>query len=323
MLRMALRLGTPLETAFLQLNNLLSETQAEDRFITAFIGLLDPQTHRLRFVNAGQGPVFQFHATDGRWTEHRPTSFPLGALPLVAARPGGALQMEPGDMLVLLSDGIYEYANAQDEQFGARRVQALLAARRGDSTASLAAALLDAVNGFAAGAPQEDDITVVLVKREPPASADLSFVRRVDALPDIFAFTAAFWAWHGLDANLLAPVDFVLEELFTNIVKYGSGAAAPVGIALSLVPGGVQVVMDEPEARPFDPTQAPDADTTLSAEQRVPGGLGLHLIRRMVDAIDYRYTDADRHGRVTFRKTGPPAAAPPAGPIPGEKNAGH
>jgi phosphoserine phosphatase RsbU/P len=323
MLRMALRLGTPLETAFLQLNNLLAETQAEDRFITAFIGLLDPASHRLRYVNAGQGPVFQLHAADGRWTEHRPTSFPLGAMPLPSAPPGGVLHMAPGDLLVLLSDGIYEYANAEGELFGVSRVQALLAAHRGDSAAAMSMALLDAVEGFAAGAPQEDDITVVLVRREPPASAEGSFPRRVDALDDIFAFTAAFWALHGLDAGLRLPVDFVLEELFTNIVKYGSGAAAPVGVALSLVPGGVQVVIDEPEARPFDPTLAPDADTSLDAEQRVPGGLGLHLIRRMVDAIEYRYTDDDHRGRVTFRKTGATVPTVPEGPIRGGSNAGH
>ena len=325
MLRMALRLGAKLELAFLHLNNLLAETLAEDRFITAFIGLLDPATHQLHYVNAGQGPILQLHAADGRWTEHRPTSFPLGAMPLAAARPAGMLQMAPGDVLLLLSDGIYEYANGAGELFGAGRVQALVSARRGDRTDTLAAALLSAVGDFAGAVPQDDDITLVLVKREPAtaatATATASFDRRVDALDGIFTFTAAFWAQHRLDAGWLVPVDFVLEELFTNIVKYGGGAA-PVGITLQLIIDGVEVVIDEPEATRFDPTLAPDVDTALPAEQREPGGLGLHLIRRMVDSIDYCYSDADRQGRVTFRKSGASSPTPPASPTPGGQHAG-
>lgn len=133
-------------------------------------------------------------------------------------------------------------------------------------------------------------------------TAQASFVRRADALPAIFAFTAEFWSREPVPAELRAPVDFVLEELFTNIVKYGAGTADVV-IRLRAIAGGVEAEIDEPEALRFDPTQAPDADTTLPAARRRPGGLGLHLSRRMVDSIEYRYSEAERLSRVTFRKT--------------------
>jgi anti-sigma regulatory factor (Ser/Thr protein kinase) len=132
--------------------------------------------------------------------------------------------------------------------------------------------------------------------------ASASFPRRTEALQAIFAFTADFWQREAVAAELHLAIDFVLEELFTNIVKYGTGSADVV-IALRAVPGGIEAEIDEPEARRFDPTLAPEVDTTLPAARRQPGGLGLHLIRRMVDSIDYRYSESDRHGRVTFRKT--------------------
>jgi anti-sigma regulatory factor (Ser/Thr protein kinase) len=314
MLRMALRLGAPLDVALMQLNNLLAETLGEDRFITAFIGLLDPDTHRLRYVNAGQGPVFQFHAAERGWTELALTGFPLGALPLAAPRPVGELQLAPGDLLVLVSDGLYEHANGAGEMFGPARVQALVAAKPAAPLDALADSLLVALNGFAQGAPQEDDITLVLLRREPVSTA--RFERRIQALPSIVAFTQGFFVQHGLDAALRQPVDFALEELFTNIVRHGSGSTAPVSITLQRVPGGVEVLIDEPEAERFDPTQAPDADTRLPVARREPGGLGLHLVRRFVDALDYTYDETSRSSRIRFRKTTPSPAS-------GEPHAGH
>ncbi len=166
MLRMAFRLGADLETAFTQVNNQLADILAEDRFITAFVGLLDPSTHRLRFHSGGQGPILHFQAATGECACYRPTSFPLGAMRLSSLPAATTLDMRPGDILLLLSDGIYECRNASNEDFGQQRVEATARVHHRKSAAELAAILLESVRQFAAGAPQEDDITLVLVKRE-------------------------------------------------------------------------------------------------------------------------------------------------------------
>ncbi len=169
MLRMAFRLGADLETAFLQVNNQLAATLADDRFITAFIGLLDPATHRMRFHSGGQAPILHFQAASGTCARYNPTSFPLAAMPLSTLRPAIDLDFMPGDLLVLLSDGIYEYHDRHDELFGEDRVQAVLRTHHGRRMSELSGILLDAVRAFAQGTPQDDDITLVLVKREARA----------------------------------------------------------------------------------------------------------------------------------------------------------
>jgi phosphoserine phosphatase len=169
MLRMAFRLGADLETAFLQVNNQLAATLADDRFITAFIGLLDPANHRLRFHSGGQAPILHFQAASGTCARYNPTSFPLAAMPLSTLRPAIAVDLMPGDILVLLSDGIYEYPDRHNELFGEGRVEAVLRVHHGRRMSELSGILLDAVQAFAQGAPQEDDITLVLVKREADA----------------------------------------------------------------------------------------------------------------------------------------------------------
>jgi phosphoserine phosphatase len=121
----------------------------------------------VRYLSPGQGPIVHFHAATGACSAHRPTGFPLAAMPLARARPPLMLGLEPGDLLVLLSDGIYEYCNPRGEQFGEERVMEFVAAHRHLRMEPLADALLAELQRFAAGAPQEDDITVVLVKRDP------------------------------------------------------------------------------------------------------------------------------------------------------------
>ena len=141
-------------------------------------------------------------------------------------------------MLALLSDGIYEYCNAAGAQFGEERVEAVLLDHHGLSMAELASRLLAAVERFAQGAPQEDDITVVLVKRE--AAADAAFARTFDSLPSLADFTARFFARHRVDPALLHTIDLAVEELFTNMVKYSPGGAARVEVGIATVAGGVR-----------------------------------------------------------------------------------
>ena len=311
MLRMAFRLGADLDQAFTQVNNLLSDTLPADRFITAFIGLLDPGTHRLRFHSGGQAPILVFRATTGDCEVHGPTSFPVGAMPLTALRAAASLEFEPGDILALLSDGLMEYCDPGGEEYGIARIHQVLREHHGKTMAELARALLDSLRTFARGAPQEDDVTAVLIKREmarPPATS--SFARSFDSLEAIFAFVGAVFASQGIDASLRTSVEFAVEELFTNMVKYGKASQAGVRLTLAQIPGGVEATLIDPDAEPFDITQVPDADVDLPIEQREPGGLGIHLVRRMVDSIEYDYREEIRQTRITFRKTltGPPPA---------------
>jgi len=306
MLRMAFRLGADLATAFRNVNDQLAATLADDRFITAFIGVLDPRTHRFEFHSGGQGPILHLSAATGACTSHRPTSFPLGAMPLANLRPSVTLDMQPGDAVLLLSDGVYEYQDPDGQAYGEARVEAIARSHGARSMAALAARILADVEAFARGAPQQDDVTLVLVARAP-ATAARRFARRVDALPALFAFTAAFFAEHGVDVALLSPVDFAIEELFTNMVKYGRPGRDEVELALARIAGGVDVALTDYDVEPFDPTQAPDADVTLPIEQRAPGGLGIHLTRRLVEELEYRYVPERREARISFRKRSDPA----------------
>lgn len=165
MLRMALRLGSDLESAFRHVNDQLAESATDGRFVTAFVGLLDPATHRLRYLSGGQAPILLYRAATGHCERHGSTSFPMGAMPIQRLRPPVLLDLLPGDLLLLASDGIFETEDRQGQAFGVAGVEALLHRDRGLPLEALAQRLLDAVAAHRDGAAQHDDITMLLLRR--------------------------------------------------------------------------------------------------------------------------------------------------------------
>ena len=95
-------------------------------------------------------------------------------------------------------------------------------------------------------------------------------------------------------------VKFVVEELFTNMVKYSKPARSDIFLKIERNDKQCLIVMTEDDVDMFDITKIPDADVTRSIEDRTPGGLGIYLIRKMVDKLDYDYLD--RQSKITIIK---------------------
>lgn len=166
MSRLALRLGVDIDDMFAHINDQLVEDLPDDRFVTAFFGVLDASTHQIRYHAGGQGPLLHFHARSGGIEWLPATSMPMGFLPhrtRVAAR---LLDMAPGDVVAVVSDGVFECEDPAGVQFGRDRV-AELVVRHSGTAAALTEVLLDAVTAFADGRPQDDDVTMVIVRRLP------------------------------------------------------------------------------------------------------------------------------------------------------------
>lgn len=169
MVRVALRLGANLDEVYRHVNNQLVEDLPEDRFVTAFLGVLDPQAHQVRFHAGGQGPLLHFRAAAQEFDWHGPTTFPMGAWPQLQLDPPQSLTLEPGDILGLISDGIYEYLDPDGALFGQDRVAEIIRQHQDRPMTELAELLLQSARAFGGTAPQADDVTIVLLRRLPEA----------------------------------------------------------------------------------------------------------------------------------------------------------
>ena len=167
MLRVAIRLKSSLDDAFVHINDQLCEDLPDDRFVTGFFGLLNAETHTVRFHSGGQGPIMHYQAEMGEFEWHPATTFPLGYMPQSDLQPPVTSALEPGDVLGLISDGIYEYENEHGAQFGRQGVIRVLDENPDANAQELVDKIMAAARKHGGTAPQADDITIVLARRLP------------------------------------------------------------------------------------------------------------------------------------------------------------
>ncbi|MBZ5639852.1 MAG: ATP-binding protein [Acidobacteriia bacterium] len=127
-----------------------------------------------------------------------------------------------------------------------------------------------------------------------------TFGRSVEALPAVFAFIEGFFAAEAIDRRHLLPVELAVEEIFTNVIRHGRGRGDGVGLDLERKSDRLLVSVTEFDADPFDVTKFPEARIDLPLQDRLPGGLGVHLANKMVDRVEYEY--AGRTSRTTLIK---------------------
>ena len=274
------------ERILARLNDELSVDNPSGMFVTMLCAVFDPRSGHLAMANGGHGrPVLLREGEAPRWAVER-----LGTA--LGFEPGldferTDLVLQPGDTLVLYTDGVNEAFDPGDACYGNDRLLADLAPLAAHPADEVAAGLLRQVRTFAAGAPQSDDIAILAVRalaRAPSATLVLErtpheVMRAVDALRE-------FGRAHGVDEALLPGLALALEECASNVVNHGGGERSSFEVAFERTADGLAIeVRDRGPA--FDPTAVAAPCAEPGEELREEGGWGLHLARHYLDELAY------------------------------------
>lgn len=154
-----------LERAVNEMHRLLCLDLPENRFVTAFCGILEPASGEVEFLSAGQGPILQYEAATGAIRDLPAQGLPLAFFPEATYEGATRIMMAPGDLLVLLTDGFSEWARGDGEAFGEERVADVIRRLQAASADEMIAGLYAAVLDFSGGTRQADDLTAVIIKR--------------------------------------------------------------------------------------------------------------------------------------------------------------
>lgn len=169
-IRLLVSLDLPAPDAIARANSFLCRSTPAEKFVTFFFSVLDPAANTLEFCNAGHNPPYHLSGEDCR-TLHT-HGVVLGIMDGLTYRQDSA-ELQPGDLVVIFSDGVTEAVDMQDEEFGEERLLAVVRRHRAEPAESIVSAIVAAVERHGATRAQYDDLTIVVIKRgdgtPPPA----------------------------------------------------------------------------------------------------------------------------------------------------------
>ncbi len=148
-----------------RLNRLLADDLSANRFVTFAVAFLKPDRSSVEVLSAGHGPILWYKRTDDTFENLEAQGIPLGMIAGVKYGHATDRTLNRGDMLVLVTDGFYEWANPEGEEFGLDRLEATIRESRDYSADEMIARLRSAVGDFCRGTEQKDDLTAVILKR--------------------------------------------------------------------------------------------------------------------------------------------------------------
>lgn len=305
LLRTLGREGPAPEVLIARVNDELSRDNPSCTFLTLIVAVVDVATGIVTFANGGHcPPVVTRPGAPARLVEGEQGTA-LGLEPgLTFARQ--RVRLAPGDALVLYSDGVTEAFDPQAALFGDERLLAALTDPSPLTARSLADRLLAAVGAHAAGAPQSDDIAVLVLRPAPAGVTAERLPLTLGATPEEVMrgceAADAFARERGAPDEAARDLTLALEELLTNSLEHACARdpARRLGLRLEALAGGLRAEVrdDGPE---WDPRAAPPPDLEAALEDRRVGGLGLHLVRNLVSDLDWRRDGAENVTSVVKR----------------------
>ena len=274
------------------INESMSDMNDNNMFVTFFCGVIDMHTGHMRYCNAGHNPPLIF-TNKVAWLPVLP-NLPLGVASGVTFQ---EQEVEIGydDALFLYTDGVTEAENAAHEQFGEARMEAVLHTRR--SALDQLNAMRESISAFVGDAAQSDDLTMLFIHylndMQPDATErHLVLHNNIKQIPQLADFIETIADEMNLDQALAMSLNLALEEAVTNVILYAypEGSDGLVDIEAIMGRNTLRFIISD-SGKAFDPTAAPEADVTLGVEDRPIGGLGIYLVRKIMDVVSYERAD--------------------------------
>jgi serine phosphatase RsbU (regulator of sigma subunit)/anti-sigma regulatory factor (Ser/Thr protein kinase) len=275
-------------------NDELSRDNKAFMFVTIFICILDIRTGELVYSNAGHNPPYIKQKNGSILKVDQKHGPVVGAMNgLVYKEDKISLSIQ--DMLLLYTDGITEAKNSTNNLFSEKRLAELLLSSEYDSAEDIVRSTVSEVKLFEDGANQADDITVLAVQFhgiQEETEAPILEITIQNRLSEIEQFKHSFNAFseqNKISTSVRRKMNLVFDELLNNIISYAysDDDEHDIEIGLKLLENRLMVSIVD-DGIPFNPLNVDSPDIGLSLGERKVGGLGIHLVRKVIDKVSYQ-----------------------------------
>ena len=272
------------------LNKSIAENNESNLFVTLFIGMLDLKSGLMEYCNAGHNPPVLVN-NNSVFLPVLP-NLAIGLVPDFEFE-RQEFQFDIGTTLLLYTDGLTEAENKDKKLYGNDQLLQLLSQNQYGSAREMIGGIANDVHGHVLDAEQSDDLAMVALVYKGTSTTScyaqkIILLNEVSQIPVLQSFVQNLGEDLQLNASRIMNLNLALEEAVSNIIFYAYPNETGKTIQLSVLQHDNALFFTvTDQGLPFDPTQSKDPPLNLTAEQRPLGGLGIYLIKQIMDEVGY------------------------------------
>ena len=275
------------------MNESLADLNENNMFVTCFLGVLDLATGHLRYCNAGHNAPVRIGPGKAAFLDVVP-NLPLGVMSGMRYQ-DQETDLSSGEGLFLYTDGLTEAENADHLLFGEARLLQNAVRFGGEKADAIVKSMAAEVKSHIHGSDPSDDLTMLAVRftNPSPSTGDvrrLTLRNDIDEIPKLHALIQSIAEETDMDHALAMSLNLALEEAVSNVMLYAYPAGSPgqVDIEAAVLDDRIDFRVSD-SGVPFDPTVASDPDLAADLKDRPIGGLGIFLVKRIMDDVSYTW----------------------------------
>ena len=264
-----------------------SDNNKDLMFMTMFLGVMDLSTGKVRYCNAGHNPPMVVRGGHAEYLDTPPCL--LIGIDANAEYEAHELTLADGDMLFLYTDGLTEAENVHKELLGEKRALEAAEGFKGKAD-DLIERMRQTTTDFVGNAEQSDDLTMLAIRYMSESSL-LVMKNDFNELAKVKPFIDNFIEKNNIDTSVEPQISLALDEALTNVVMYAypENVTGEAVVTMNVVDDEIIITISD-HGVPFNPLSY-EADFNVPLEERHKGGMGIHIIKEAMDAVDYEYRD--------------------------------
>jgi sigma-B regulation protein RsbU (phosphoserine phosphatase) len=288
-----------------QVNSEMAHENTNYMFVTVFIGILNTQTGELTYTNAGHNPTYikkRNGSLEKLTTLHGPVIAAMEGLSYKES----IVNVNSGDSIFAYTDGIPEAHNVQNELYGNETLDTFILNNPFISPQKMIENVIEDVHTFEGEAEKFDDLTALCIQyhgtENGAVQRDIVTINnKIAEVQIVIEKFEAFSSALNLPVEIAMKMSIVFDELLANVIKYAytDDKEHLIYVEFKLAENKLILIIED-KGIPFNPFQKEPPDTMLSVQERAVGGLGIHIVKNLMD--EYHYTRTTNKNILTLIK---------------------
>ena len=282
--------GLEIDDIFTKANEELCKNNDANMFVTAWMGIIDIDSGVVKYVNAGHNPPLIKKGREFIYLKSRP-NFVLGGMENVKYTMN-EIKLFCNDVLYLYTDGVTEATNKDNQLFGEEKLNEILSFSNNYEVEKICEAVKEKIDVFVDDNEQFDDITMLCLKYKKGSNLikkSMKLKPLLEEMRKIEDYLNKELEQNNVSIKEINQFNIVIDEVFSNLVNYSGCKEINLDIAIS---NELVKLVFKDDGSKFNPLEdIKKVNINVSSEEREIGGLGIHIVRNIMDEVSYEYKD--------------------------------